>query len=109
MFIAAIAMGTLTGWVETHIVSALVGPDFDSLSFFDRLCIAGRALWFYLAKIFWPTNLAFIYPRWRIEPWFIAFAMLALTGLLSLSLLRRASAEVPWSPCSFSAARSHPR
>jgi protein O-mannosyl-transferase len=88
MFIAAIAMGTLTRWVETNIVGA-VGPDFDSFSFFDRLCIAGRALWFYLAKIFWPSNLSFIYPRWRLEPWFIAFAMVAMTGLFSLWLLRK--------------------
>ena len=35
-----------------------------SLDFVDRFCIAGRSLWFYAEKLLWPSNLAFIYPRW---------------------------------------------
>ena len=34
----------------------------------DQLLIAGRALWFYMWKLFWPTNLTFSYPRWHIDP-----------------------------------------
>ncbi|MGC3967306.1 MAG: tetratricopeptide repeat protein [Pirellulales bacterium] len=34
----------------------------------ERLIVAGRACWFYVAKIFWPHPLSFIYPRWRIDP-----------------------------------------
>src|SRR5207248_4143888 len=54
----------------------------------ERLLIASRAIWFYLSKIFWPSNLTFIYPQWRIDPtnpilyfWFILTA--ACAGLIS--------------------------
>jgi hypothetical protein len=49
----------------------------------DRFLIAGRALWFYAAKLLWPVNLSFIYPRWNVGagPWwqwlFPAGALLA--------------------------------
>ena len=33
----------------------------------ERLIIAGRALWFYLAKLAWPHPLIFIYPRWELN------------------------------------------
>ena len=32
----------------------------------DRLIIAGRAIWFYLAKLIWPHPLIFIYPGGRL-------------------------------------------
>jgi tetratricopeptide (TPR) repeat protein len=92
MFLAALAMGCLTGWMEKHVVGA-IGPDFDWLTPLDRLCIAGRALWFYLAKLILPLRLTFIYPRWQIDPrdhpWQLLFPLSALLGLLALWLLRR--------------------
>ena len=33
----------------------------------ERVLIASRAIWFYLSKIFWPSDLTFIYPRWQID------------------------------------------
>ena len=52
-------------------------------SFIERCLIAGRALWFYLGKIFLPVNLIISYPRWVLNTgaWlqylFPAFAMAA--------------------------------
>ena len=37
-------------------------------SAYERLLIASRALWFYLEKLLWPTDLAVIYPHWEIDP-----------------------------------------
>jgi tetratricopeptide (TPR) repeat protein len=39
-----------------------------ALSLPARLIVAGRAIWFYAGKLLWPANLAFIYPRWAIDP-----------------------------------------
>ena len=33
----------------------------------ERTLIAARALWFYVGKLLWPTNLAVIYPLWDIR------------------------------------------
>ena len=33
----------------------------------ERTLIAARALYFYVGKLLWPTNLAVIYPRWDIR------------------------------------------
>ena len=40
-------------------------------SIIDRIWIASYALWFYVGKLLWPTDLAVIYPHWEIwmHPW----------------------------------------
>lgn len=58
------AMGLFTAWVERTYIGA-AGPDFD-LSFGSRLIVAGRVVWFYLGKIFWPSGYLFVYPRWNV-------------------------------------------
>src|SRR5262245_30613115 len=65
----------------------------------DRLIIAGRAIWFYAAKLAWPHPLIFIYPRWEINSLqLMAYLPLvaALTALLALWLIR-----VSWSRAAF--------
>jgi tetratricopeptide (TPR) repeat protein len=64
-FLLAIGIGLLTLQLEIQHVGA-VGREWD-LSWVDRCLIAGRALWFYAAKLLWPAPLVFNYPRWAID------------------------------------------
>jgi tetratricopeptide (TPR) repeat protein len=81
MILAGIAMGSLTRWMELHVVGA-VGPEFPQ-NFLQRLTLAGTVPWFYLQRLFLPFNLAFIYPRWSIHP----IQLIGLAGLLALAFL----------------------
>jgi protein O-mannosyl-transferase len=68
----------------------------------ERFVIAGRVIWFYLAKLVWPHPLIFIYSRWQIDSsQLTAYLPLiaALTGLLVLWLGR-----AKWSHAVFFAA-----
>ncbi len=33
----------------------------------ERVLIAGRAVWFYMGKFFWPVGLLTVYPKWGID------------------------------------------
>ena len=65
--ILGIGMGLLAVWWERHHQGTNRGV-FPFLSSIERILVASRAVWFYLSKIFWPSNLTFIYPRWNISP-----------------------------------------
>lgn len=65
LFVVGVMMGLVTVYLERHHVGAQ-GIDWQ-LSWLERGVIAGRALWFYVAKLVWPVNLTFIYPRWQID------------------------------------------
>jgi tetratricopeptide (TPR) repeat protein len=88
-FVAGAASGLVTSWLErTHVGAS--GPEW-ALSFVDRCLIAGRALWLYAGKLFWPANLTFIYPRWQIDPgiwWQWLFPAAALAVVMILWTLR---------------------
>jgi tetratricopeptide (TPR) repeat protein len=93
-FITGIAAGLFTSWVERKYIGA-EGSAFD-FTFIERCLIAGRAIWFYLTKLFVPVNLVFIYPRWQISQsvwWQYLFPVLSLllAGVLwSIRKRRRA-------------------
>ncbi len=36
-------------------------------SLVERALIASHALWFYMVKLFWPLDLAIIYPHWKVD------------------------------------------
>lgn len=87
MFVMAFAGGTLTGWMEVHVVGA-AGPEWD-LTKLQRLGIAARAIWFYAAKLLWPVHYSFIYPRWSVAfgvaaAGFVICAVLVVVMLLAL-------------------------
>src|SRR5438067_9931049 len=73
------AMGLLTVWWERY-HQGTRGPLF-ALGPIERILIASRAVWFYLGKLFWPSNLTFIYPRWMVSPTHLLdYAWLAAGG-----------------------------
>jgi tetratricopeptide (TPR) repeat protein len=84
------AGGMITAWWELKINNC-VGPDFD-FSPVERLLLAGRAVWFHAWKLFWPTDLIFIYPRWRLDSsvwWQYLFPLGVLAWVAALWAIRR--------------------
>jgi tetratricopeptide (TPR) repeat protein len=92
----AAAAGALTAWVEHTLIGAQ-GAAFE-LTLVDRLLVAGRALWFYLAAIVWPVDLTFIYPRWVVSQsvwWQYLYPMAAIAlGVLCWAIRRRSRAPL---------------
>jgi Flp pilus assembly protein TadD len=84
-------MGLLAIWWERY-HQGTNRAVFTFLSPIERMLVASRAVWFYLGKIFWPSNLTFIYPRWNISPadlfdyiWLLA----GLAACVAIYFLRR--------------------
>jgi tetratricopeptide (TPR) repeat protein len=65
MFVMSLLMGVGTTILEKEVAGA-VGSEWD-FSPTERFLIAGRAWWFYVSKLFWPTSLTFIYPQWTVD------------------------------------------
>jgi protein O-mannosyl-transferase len=84
------AAGLFTAWVEKTYVGA-EGADY-ALTAAQRFLLAGRAICFYAAKLAWPENLIFTYPRWTIDPaqwWQYLFPGAVVLVLIVLCLLAR--------------------
>jgi tetratricopeptide (TPR) repeat protein len=65
--VLGVGSGLLAVWWERY----HQGTSRDVFTFLgplERILVASRAVWFYLSKIFWPSDLTFIYPRWNISP-----------------------------------------
>jgi len=88
-FALGAAAGLVTAVFERKLIGA-EGAAFD-LSILDRSLIGGRAIWFYLGKLFWPTDLTFIYPRWHVDPsdWRQYLYPAAAIGLLAAAWAMR--------------------
>ena len=65
--ILGMGMGLLAVWWERY-HQGTSRAVFAFLTPIERILIASRAVWFYLSKLIWPSNLTFIYPRWNISP-----------------------------------------
>jgi tetratricopeptide (TPR) repeat protein len=77
--VLGITAGLFSLWMEREFSGA--EREITELSILQRLLVAGRAFWFYLGKIFWPYNLSFMYPRWKMnsgEWWQYLFPVAAL-------------------------------
>src|SRR5437773_10016537 len=74
----------MTWWVDY----GNMGYKASTLAFppVDRCLIAGRAFWFQLGKLVWPSILVFVYPRWEINAavWCQYLFPLAVLGLLGI-------------------------
>lgn len=89
-FAVGLAAGLFTSWVEKHFINAH-GSEFN-FSILERFLIAGRAICFYLGKLFWPADLIFSYPRWKISQsigWQYLFPAAVLVLLGALWVLQR--------------------
>jgi len=89
-FLLGTAAGLFTAWAERNLVGA-EGSDFN-YSMTERVLIAGRAIWFYLSKFFWPLDLIFVYPRWQVSQmvwWQYLFPATVLVLLAILVWLTR--------------------
>ncbi len=83
-FVLSIAMGLLAMWWERY-HQGTSRAVLTFLSPIERVLVASRAIWFYLSKLIWPSDLTFIYPRWDIAPthlldyvWFAAGVVLCV-------------------------------
>jgi tetratricopeptide (TPR) repeat protein len=91
-FAMGVAAGVLTAWVERTVIGA-TGDEF-ALPAIARVLLAGRALWFYAAKLVWPVDLAFIYPRWTLDAsvwWQYLFPVAAMAAVAVAWAWRRRS------------------
>jgi tetratricopeptide (TPR) repeat protein len=95
LFTLGVAGGLTTAWVEQHLIGAR-GSAFD-FTLVERCLIAGHALWFYLGKILWPSNLIFIYPRWEVSQgvWWQYAYPIAMLAVLAAGWAFRTRSRAP--------------
>ncbi len=88
-FVVGLSLASVTAWMERTMVGA-EGADW-AFSRLDRILIAGRALWFYAAKLAWPYPLCFFYVRWQIDDhawWQYLYPAAAAAVMVGLWLAR---------------------
>jgi hypothetical protein len=83
-----VAMGLITMNLEKHLGAS--GKQWE-FSWLERCLLAGRDVWFYLGKLFWPHPLISIYPRWTIQSseWTAYVPVLVLVAGLSILWWKR--------------------
>ncbi|MDO8733786.1 MAG: O-GlcNAc transferase, partial [Elusimicrobiota bacterium] len=95
-FLVGLGLGILTIWMEKYVVRAR-GAEW-TLTLLDRCLIAGRALCFYVGKLFYPYKLTFIYPRWEINAgvwWQYLFPIAVIVVFVVLWLIREKVGKSP--------------
>lgn len=94
-FALALAGGVLSAWMERSVVGAQ-GAEFG-WTWLEAALIAGRAVWFYVGKLCWPSQLTFIYPRWEVSQsvWRQYLFPLAAAGVLAVFWKLRRRSRAP--------------
>jgi tetratricopeptide (TPR) repeat protein len=89
------AAGLTTAFVERTMIGAS-GAVYD-LTVIERCLVAGRAFWFYLATLAWPSHLVFIYPRWQVsqEAWWQYLYPIAALALVAAAWAARRRTRGP--------------
>jgi len=81
------AAGAFVTWMEKMRAGA-AGIDWE-LSIGERVVVAGKNVWFYLAQLIWPGHLCFVYPRWRAKGFPLWHAIAPLAVVLVVLILWR--------------------
>jgi hypothetical protein len=85
-FLLSLTFGLITIWVQYN---RAISTDSDAIqigSFAERLARAGWAVWFYLFKALVPLNLAFVYPRWEVNPQSVVSWMPGIALIVAFAL-----------------------
>jgi tetratricopeptide (TPR) repeat protein len=87
-FAMAVGFGLVTAWFERRMME--IEHVTVALTLGQRLLLAGRVLGFYLGKLFWPTDLIFMYPKWNVSVavWWQYLFPAGVAALLVLLWLR---------------------
>src|SRR5207244_2168482 len=88
--ILGLSMGLLAVWWERY-HQGTHGALF-ALTLPERILVASRAVCFYLSKLFWPSNLIFIYPKWTISAAHVldyAWLVVGIAACVLISFTRR--------------------
>lgn len=82
-FVLTIGFGLFISYWEKHHVGAQ-GEDF-SMTFTERMLVAGRAFWFYVGKLIWPVGFCPVFPRWQLDVHSVAQWLWPATALVALA------------------------
>ena len=94
----AIGMSALTVLEQRgHILRE--GTSEWKLGMAERLVIAGKAVWFYAAKLLWPSQLTFVYPRWELDTGSL-WSWIPLAGLVAAGLVLWVRRRESWARAS---------
>ncbi len=96
IFVLSAMAATATIWM----VHLNAGDDHSQAarSLAQRLATSGDVFWFYLGKLFWPSPIMFIYPRWQIDPaqWTAWLPFVAAAAVMTVLWIYRKSWGRPY-------------
>jgi len=96
-FLLSAIFSGLTYWIQKNYAAVM---SLNTLGWEDRISNAVTSYLQYLAKLFWPTKLAVIYPYPKshdgVEVWLTALLLLAISILCVCQLCRRPYLAVGW-------------